>query len=678
MASWVYAVERCDKLRLIAAHQLPPEMVDSLKNLSGSEGPLAVRCANQSASLEIYLGADMDDSDRLLLHRLNATSIRAVPLVSCGDQTGVLLLALRADQPLREKRVEVVASLLALALGAMQAHAIASSANTRLERTIQTTHELADFLARVPAVTPPTRTFVEGAPKFDVEGYFHRIVEHARDLAGAELAAIGVAHSADQPFDPWVYIGVSEKTATKIGRRPRPVGTLGAVALEGQAIRVDDLRAHPAFVGLPAHHPQIRSLLAIPLRAGAHSVGNLYLANKRYGDHFEDDDQRTIGMLGALAASGLRLSTLLDETERDRMAIREILWAIPDAVMFVDAKTGDLLTNPAFDAMTGDKAVSTIAAWQELGMLRHPDGTLLAVEEQPSSLALRGNALKRQELLLAPEPTRSVPVVAKAAPVRASDGSVVGAVVVLRDISEHKELERVRKEFSAMVVHDLRNPIQAILMGMELAQDRAARELPVPTAILERVRRSAEVLASIVRDLLDATRIELSCPPLQRAPMDVVATTQGVIERMRPTVGDHRLVFAVKSDLPKATLDATRFEQILTNLIENAVKYSPAGTPVAVAVARDDGGVEVAVEDKGFGIPEDEIPKLFDRFYQAQRARERRTGLGLGLYITKGFVEAHGGHIRVESKVNVGSTFRVWFPLKPPSDTLSASPGAHG
>jgi signal transduction histidine kinase len=111
-----------------------------------------------------------------------------------------------------------------------------------------------------------------------------------------------------------------------------------------------------------------------------------------------------------------------------------------------------------------------------------------------------------------------------------------------------------------------------------------------------------------------------------------------------------------------ASIDPHRFAQILTNLVENAAKYSDVGTPIRVSVEPLNGGIEVRVEDGGWGIAPDELPQLFDRFYQAKRARAKKSGLGLGLYIVKGLVEAHGGRISVASTPARGSTFAVWFP----------------
>lgn len=134
------------------------------------------------------------------------------------------------------------------------------------------------------------------------------------------------------------------------------------------------------------------------------------------------------------------------------------------------------------------------------------------------------------------------------------------------------------------------------------------------------------------------------------------------MDRIGPTLGPHRVDIRVEASPPPVHVDPTRLDQILTNLVENAAKYSGEGMPISIRIRREDAGVGLAVEDRGPGIPPEELPKLFDRFYQAKRARERKSGLGLGLYITKGLVEAHGGRIRVESEVGRGSVFSVWLP----------------
>jgi len=167
----------------------------------------------------------------------------------------------------------------------------------------------------------------------------------------------------------------------------------------------------------------------------------------------------------------------------------------------------------------------------------------------------------------------------------------------------------------------------------------------------------------MVKDLMDASRIEVGRLALETTPVDAVDAVNTLLSQIRPTLGVHPLEVEIEGAHARICVDPLRLEQILTNVVENAAKYSPDSAPIVVRVRQRDQGVVIAVVDRGSGIPRDELPLLFDRFYQAQRARAMRKGLGLGLYITKGLVEAHGGRITVHSEPGRGSTFEVWLPL---------------
>jgi signal transduction histidine kinase len=229
-------------------------------------------------------------------------------------------------------------------------------------------------------------------------------------------------------------------------------------------------------------------------------------------------------------------------------------------------------------------------------------------------------------------------------------------------IFSHSELARLREEFASVIAHDLRNPVNALRLQSELLLRQGdGDELRVPRRAMERVDRATGDLARMIDDLLDASRLESSRLELQREPHALAELVAEVVEQQRPALRSHPVELRPRP-APRALVDRIRFTQILANLLDNAAKYSDEGRPIRVSVGPADGGVAVRVEDEGWGIPAEELPRLFDRFYQAKRARAKKVGLGLGLYIVKGLIEAHGGQISVESTVGRGSAFTVWLP----------------
>lgn len=229
-----------------------------------------------------------------------------------------------------------------------------------------------------------------------------------------------------------------------------------------------------------------------------------------------------------------------------------------------------------------------------------------------------------------------------------------------------RHLQQLRDEFAAVVAHELRNPLQAIVLEVEaLLRHAGKEEAVVPVRALRRLRDGGARLSQMVDDLLDASRIEASRLSLDPRTVDVVAAVEALIDRIRSTLGTHRTEIVVESTPLHVLADPARLDQILTNLIENAAKYSAEGTPIRIHIRPCGAGTSLTVEDCGPGIAKDDLPKLFDRFYQTKRARRKKTGLGLGLYITKGLVDAQGGRIDVHSELGKGSRFSVWLPEAP-------------
>jgi PAS domain S-box-containing protein len=604
---------------------------------------------------------------------------RMVPLVARGKACGVLLLVYdEARAGLAERAAaRSLGSLLAMALMSLRSGDRELDLLAKFEILKNAGLAIANELAVLPenhirtAIQRQFRLWpsvAEETPQEFLPRVLQAIVDHAKDVASAQFGALGIGNAALEPFGPWVFSGVSKEQAAAIGRHPRPVGTLGLVAHDGQVVRTPDVREHPAFRGFPPQHPEVKALLGIPIRYRGVNLGNIYLGNKVGAVSFTSEDQEMIELLASQAAISLQQAYLRAAVEVQRAQLQGILDSVPHGLAFIDAESDQVVANPAAATILGQAVAPAVGRAKYVGNILTSDLRPLRLEELPSTRALSGEEVVRQELVIRRADGGLVPVLAGAAPVRSRDGRVAGAVVTFEDITALKELERLREEFAAVVAHDFRSPINTILLQVGMLERlRVGDRMEVPWSSIERIAANANRLNQMTADLLDASRIEAARVSLEKQPIDVSEAVTGLIERLRPIFGNHAMEVMVQAPLPAVMLDQARFEQILGNLLENAAKFSPNETPIVVHLAPSDGGVLISVQDQGIGISADELPKLFDRFYQSKRARAKKVGLGLGLYISKGLVQAHGGRLWAESIPGKGSTFRVWFPGPEPA-----------
>ncbi len=235
-------------------------------------------------------------------------------------------------------------------------------------------------------------------------------------------------------------------------------------------------------------------------------------------------------------------------------------------------------------------------------------------------------------------------------------------MVILVDVTELARLETVRRDFVANVSHELRTPLASIRAVTETLQSGALHDEDVAMPFLETILRETDRLARIVGDLLILANAESKTPETQ--PVDLSALAADIIERNRLAAIDAGL--DLDSELtPRALVNAApdQVEQVIINLIANAIKYTPSDGRVYVRVSQDDENVTLSVSDTGIGIMQEDIQRIFERFYRVDKARSRASGgTGLGLSIVKNIVEGHGGHVKVESQYNRGSTFTVTLP----------------
>jgi PAS domain S-box-containing protein len=362
------------------------------------------------------------------------------------------------------------------------------------------------------------------------------------------------------------------------------------------------------------------------------------------------------------------VGTVLDITERKHVEreleesarlLRTVLEQSPVGILLVHAPP-DARVEPNRRAleMIG-RPVDRIASYRDL--LATPEGRALTDDELPSVRALRGDGFAAAEYLLR-TPAGEIPVLVSAAPIIGVDGKLLRAVVAFQDITAAKQLERLRAEWSSVVAHDLRQPLNTISLSAQLLEGRGgdARSLTA----LGQILASAARLDRMISDLMDLSRIDARRLDLARCPVDVPSLVRATVERMALVITDRRLELLVTDDLPQAHADADRVAQILENLLSNAGKYGTAGTPVFVEVGREgDRHVAVAVTNEGKPLASDDMSRMFDRFHRTADAKLAGIGgVGLGLYIARGLVEAHGGRITVASTATGKTTFRFTIP----------------
>lgn len=371
---------------------------------------------------------------------------------------------------------------------------------------------------------------------------------------------------------------------------------------------------------------------------------------------------RTRDEIGDLARTFNRLAQQLDETihalQREKEQLASILRSMADGVITVDRDGRVVVTNPPAERI--------LRAWQE------GDGAAL-----PAPLAALFQRVMRERRELATDlPVQGRIWSVVMAPLYDRD-DVRGAVAVLRDMTEERRLDKLRKDFIANVSHELRTPL-AMLQGYSeaMVDDIAAtpeERKEMARVIYEETRR----MGRLVNDLLDLARMEAGSFQLDRQEIDPVAWTDRLLRKFSALAREQGIALKAEAvgEIGPLRVDPDRLEQILTNLLDNAFRYTPPGGTIRVRLRDEGGGVWIEVADTGVGIPEEDLPFIFERFYKADKARTRgQAGTGLGLAIVKSLVEAHGGSITVSSKVGEGTRFTMFFPRTDAGDVAGQAP----
>jgi two-component system NtrC family sensor kinase len=400
-------------------------------------------------------------------------------------------------------------------------------------------------------------------------------------------------------------------------------------------------------------HYFFRSLIYVPLLAKEQAIGVLGVTNREQRGDFEPHTLQLIRVLADFAAIAIDNARLYTRTQQERDTLNTILHDTEDGIIVTDEYNCVLFCNPA--------ACQTFGLGCEEDLQGRPLAEIMPHEEvlELFKKEARTGRSRRSEIVV------DEGAVVLNAQLTVVDG--VGRVAVMQDITHLKELDRIKSDFVTTVSHDLRSPLTAILGYIELLR-RTGSLNEVQVQFADRVTGSVNSISKLIEELLELGKIEAGFDQDREivflSPI-ILQTVESLSHQAQAK--QQRIELHVPEDgLPPVLGNPLRLRQVIANLVENALKYTPKGGWVQVRLENNKGLLLLRVTDNGIGIPKKDQPYIFDKFYRTNEAVDNYPGTGLGLSIVKSAVEAHGGRIWVNSEVGVGTTFNVMLPVHNP------------
>jgi PAS domain S-box-containing protein len=368
-----------------------------------------------------------------------------------------------------------------------------------------------------------------------------------------------------------------------------------------------------------------------------------------------------------LMLSSIREQEHAEAEAQQRAQLTALLENLQDGVFIADQSGRVLIVNDAARAImnVSDEDLRTADALRSLET-HDLEGRPLSSDQRPLMRALRGEQFVEYETLRIRSSGERRRIVSTGTSVRDENGNLELAIVVFRDVTELRRLERQRDEYLALISHDLRSPLGSMSIFVSMLKESMEKKgLIEDVTLAERAERSVVRINTMLQELAEATSLEANGIALHRGPCDLRELIAGTVDRM-DNASARRVTIETDDASPYIALaDASLLERVVDNLLTNALKYSAEDAHVTARLARRGSDVELDVIDRGIGIAPESVKTLFDRYYRTTEGKARASGLGLGLYIARLIVEAHGGRIDVSSKVGEvgkGSTFRLILP----------------
>jgi len=505
----------------------------------------------------------------------------------------------------------------------------------------------------------------------DLDHRLRNAVRSARDLVPADAAAVYLPNEVGDALVIRAHDGLSERYAAR------------------QSLPLDEVRAQFRAAGehvildMPSgsvgDHALIEAeglakLLSIPLFFKSQLIGCLAIYAKDRSRSFTPEDIELAHLLAATTAIGITNSRLYTEAVAQQDLHRHLLDALGDGVI-ICWPNGRYEANPTAREILGIGRFETLAELREaVEVTDLVTGEPIPPGAYPLDRALRGEHSKGEVFVTRPDTGERRELEVSAAPVHGAGGDVVAGVMTLHDITDLLASEREREQFLSIVSHELRTPLTPLKALAQLVRSRMRRAQQQGTELdmesldrnLAAIERQVDRMNGLVNDLLSVSRAERGSLSMERVQYDLAVVLREVVQRYTDATseeGRHSFTVEAPASVP-AHGDQLRIEQLLMNLVGNAVKYSPTGGRVRVELATADRSAEIAITDEGIGIPPEEIAKLGHPFVRGAGRAGTFAGMGVGLYVARIVAEAHSGSLALESDGDgKGTTVRVKLPL---------------
>jgi PAS domain S-box-containing protein len=494
--------------------------------------------------------------------------------------------------------------------------------------------------------------------QLDVNSVLRRILEVAAELLASNVGLI-VLRQDDGSFAPRASYGLPAQYLPLFA----PLWTDPPIRNRAGDWTVPQLQRKAAAIARASNFG-LRQAVTIPMIVGDRLVGMIFIF-RAYSGMFSANDQQVLQSFADQAAIAVHNAQLYQQQRREKQRLDAIIDATADGVLILDSAHAITVFNRALARMTGLNAEHAIGRQHdELMIIDVKRAGLTLSEAEANGWPLRENSTIYVEGDLRRVDGSHVPVGVTYAALFDRDDRVVNIIANVRDMTRLREADDLKNTFISVISHELKTPV-ALIKGYAgtLRREDAKWDAATIRDSVGVIEEEADRLTRLIDNLLDASRLQAGGLKLNMSDVALDQLARHMVEKFSVEAQAHPIVLDFPPDLPTVPADAARIEQVLSNLINNAIKYSPPNTSIRIAGQATPREVTITVADQGIGIPLEEQAHVFERFYRVDDALTRRTqGSGLGLYLAKAVIDAHHGRIWVKSVPGQGSAFSFALP----------------